>query len=413
MGFDAVPEEICLIIAEHLSSKDLNNFLRTCRELSHLLTPCLHRLGLQNRDDLTALQWAVKRGHESLVELAISKGARVNVITRYDKFSILHLAVKSGRFKPKIIRKLVKYGAEIGAKDGKLRTPLHLAVVAHCWQAVKELLSLGAGRKEDPPNGLNNLAHCAARAGEVDCIRSFVAVGIDFHARGFEGSTILHEAFSNEKTFFATARYILEQEEGKTIVNAKDSDGCTPMHLLLSRHTLFFEDPNRRKMFKLLLQCGADINAQNGALDTPVHIIAGWSNNRTILDLLPACFDPSIKGCYGDTVLHRAIRQTDESLQYLLELKGGKLAINIPDNEGSTPLHHVALFGNSKKVELLLKFGADARAKDKNRNTPLMYAKHRGDPHILYEFEAYWGRVKWEKIARYNRWDYRDIKALR
>lgn len=267
----------------------------------------------------------------------------------------------------------------MGAKDSALRTPLHYAVAIKNWRAVEELLSLGAGKKEDLPNRLNDLAYCTVRAGQVDCVRAFVAASIDFHTRGVQGSTILHEAFSNEKTYFATARYILEQEEGRRIVNAKCSGGSTPLHALIRMHTALSEDPNWRKMFKLLLQCSADIHAKSYAGGTPVHHLVGWNNRESsILGLIPACFDFNIKAFREETILHSAVRGRDEMLQNLLKLEGGKLAVNVPDDGGSTPLHLVAWYQNTEKVELLLRFGADAWTKDDRGNMPLIYAKRRG-----------------------------------
>jgi len=56
--------------------------------------------------------------------------------------------------------------------------------------------------------------------------------------------------------------------------------------------------------------------------------------------------------------------------------------IHATDNDGSTPLHFAAEYGNLEVVKLLLKRGADKNLKDKYGNTPLESAKSRHQPHV-------------------------------
>lgn len=53
------------------------------------------------------------------------------------------------------------------------------------------------------------------------------------------------------------------------------------------------------------------------------------------------------------------------------------LDVNTKDADGNTPLHLAAQEGDHKKVEALLKNGADVDAKGKNGNTPLHIATHK------------------------------------
>ena len=146
MGIGAIPQELCLLIAENLPIIDLYSLLRTCRGLSHLLTPRLQELGLRDRGELTALQWAAKRGHESLVVLALSNGAKVHQRTNCNhRFTPLHLAAMSEKPNGNIIKTLVKHGARIHARDCYQLTPLRVALRYGRDQAVEALLVLGAG----------------------------------------------------------------------------------------------------------------------------------------------------------------------------------------------------------------------------------------------------------------------------
>lgn len=55
---------------------------------------------------------------------------------------------------PKIIRILVKHGANINAEDGRPQTPLGLAVESSEVDATRVLLELGADMMYDNPRGL-------------------------------------------------------------------------------------------------------------------------------------------------------------------------------------------------------------------------------------------------------------------
>ena len=54
---------------------------------------------------------------------------------------------------------------------------------------------------------------------------------------------------------------------------------------------------------------------------------------------------------------------------------------------GRTPLHRAAGSGPADKVELLLSAGANAKAKDKEGETPFYYAERSG---VLKGTDAYW-----------------------
>ena len=75
------------------------------------------------------------------------------------------------------------------------------------------------------------------------------------------------------------------------------------------------------------------------------------------------------------------------------ELSGGadvmarNLAPRLLVDYGSTPLHWAATFGNSSKIQALLAAGADAKAKDKNGETPWDLAQKNK---IRNKTEGYW-----------------------
>ena len=378
MSIQSIPQELIIMVGKELSIKDLNNFLRTCRRLLNLFTPRLHKLGLQNVGRRSALQWAAAYGHEPLVKLAILKGANVNAITNCElKFTVLHLAAGSESQNPRIISALVGHGAKIDAQDSELRTPLYRATCYGYVRIVEELLRLGAGKKKGNSDGRSALAHIAAKRGHADCLRAFIAAGIDFHAIGKFHRTILHVAIGR-RSGFGMAKNLLGQEGVRMTVNAKDSQGSTPLHLLMGDYS--WTSAKKSEMLRLLLQCGADIHAKDILGETPAHIAARKDDIRSVAELIRAGFNVHTIGAEGDTVLHRAIRSSRRrGIKLLLDLEAGRSIINTCNKKGATPLHLAVEKRDRVKVELLLRYGANTDIKDCEGRTPPQLAVLQGN----------------------------------
>ena len=97
---------------------------------------------------------------------------------------------------PDIIRQLLDLGADLGIKDSKGRTVLHLA--AHDASRVKALLKHGAQKLDinaRDSNGSSAL-HQAAFHGAHEAIEALLANGADANSKGFDGSSMLECAIT-------------------------------------------------------------------------------------------------------------------------------------------------------------------------------------------------------------------------
>ena len=136
-----------------------------------------------------------------------------------------------------------------------------------------------------------------------------------------------------------------------------------------------------------LLEQGADVNAKDN-IDTALFLALRNCNTELARLLIDNGANINAKTTYGETMLHEAARgDSPDMVKFLLE-KG--LDVNAKtDMGGETPLHNTAEGGvlcdhkcHTKKVQLLLRNGADVHAKNNYGETALhMYARSTRDSH--------------------------------
>ena len=119
---------------------------------------------------------------------------------------------------------------------------------------------------------------------------------------------------------------------------------------------------------KLLLDRGADYEARDGWLWTPLHW-AARNNSRAVAELL---LDRGAKIEARDeeqrTPLHKAAEDDSQAVAKLLLDRGAK--IEARDEDQRTPLHMAAMEDSIAVAELLLDRGADKDARDGDDETP-------------------------------------------
>ena len=221
-----------------------------------------------------------------------------------------------------------------------------------------------------------------------------------------------YQAIRNDNA--AELRALVESQD----VNAKDSRGATPL--------MYAAAFGNAKQMKLLLESGADVNAQNAfhatALiwaggdavksrmliehgagvnvrtqqgRTPLMVAAKRNGNADLVRLLLE------KGADmktpGDTTLIPAAQSGDVEIMRLL-IESGANVNCISPRLGETPLDYAAASGNVEAVRLLLAKGANPNAGLKNmtrviggstvdmgvsKQTPLMWAAPTGSPELI------------------------------
>lgn len=155
-----------------------------------------------------------------------------------------------------------------------------------------------------------------------------------------------------------------------TNINVRDYIRMTPLNNAVSR--------SYNEIAEFLIKNGADVNAEGGfhfgsrAKLTPLYFAAEKGNLYLTKLLIEHGAKIEFKNCFDETPLFRAVRNDNiEVIKYLLT-KGA----NVNSKSEGDSLLHISL-GNKKITEILILYGADINAKNKNGQTPLEFLMPR------------------------------------
>ena len=174
----------------------------------------------------------------------------------------------------------------------------------------------------------------------------------------------------------------------------KDSDGRTPMHLVM----LYGKQEDVVNAFHVLQERflvhekKAILNAKNKNGNTPLFEALKLTNSEEkMMGLVKATdmfwleIDFNAKNSGDETLLH-FVSLPEYSYDLFSEvLERSKDSINAQDSSGRTPLHIATKYPVSAKVKALLQNDASTTIQDKNGQTPLMNASKAP---FIYEKEA-------------------------
>lgn len=289
---------------------------------------------------MTPLLYAAHSGRASTVSLLLARGARLTPSD--DGCTPLHHALDSGH--EAVVRVLLEHdrptGELVKAFCGGGNPVLAYAFCCReppSLSLLQLLLDHGADvNSRSLVNGQSAVFH-AASASDPAFLKLFLDNGARVTDRDRFGVTPLHEAAA-----FQPATVNLLLDSGAPI-DPKDDEGQTPLYWAAER--------GQEDVVRLLLACGADINAVDACGVSP---------------LARACSQCSVHVNLGMARL----------------LVGRGADVNRCDAEGMTALHHAAREGHAEIVVLLLRNGARPYDRDAGGDSPLDLAEAHAKPHI-------------------------------
>ncbi len=188
---------------------------------------------------------AANNGNWTLVKKLVKRGADLQAKDK-DGWTVLHYAAEKGHLDT--VKWLVEKGAKLQAKDNHGETALdwtsnnevkkwlreHVAInndnmfkAAHDqnWTLVKKLVEKGADLQAKDNSG-RTVLHFAAMSGDLDTVKWLVEKGADLQAKDNEGLTVLHWAANYGR--LDTIKWLVEKGAD---VNARTNLGSTTLSL--------------------------------------------------------------------------------------------------------------------------------------------------------------------------------------
>ena len=264
----------------------------------------------RNKNHTTPAHTAALHGQLDCLKLLIEWKADLNVKNSTGQ-TPSHLAALNNQ--PECLRLLAESQADIELKDDRGLTPLHAAVADDNYGCALVLIENGASVNVKSRREQNSPVHVAASKGSYECLKLLLQHGANVSARNWLKSTPLHLAAqhgfpdcvglliensadinaedSNRRTPLHLASEIRDLASMQALVsrgagvNAKDKDGFTPL-LMVAKMVLSderrslqsnqMEEAKKTSLecLKLLLEHGAEVNAENSNGLSLVHILA-------------------------------------------------------------------------------------------------------------------------------------------
>ncbi|KAL3269656.1 hypothetical protein HHI36_008719 [Cryptolaemus montrouzieri] len=340
--------------------------------------------------------------------------------------------------------------------DGKGKIPLLLAVEAGNQSMVRELLHVLSAEQLNTQSATGDAAiHLAARRKDIDMVRILVDCGTPIDIQNGNGQTALHIAAAEGdevlvKYFYgvrASASIVdnqdrtpmhLAAENGhaniiellcdkfKASILERTKDGSTLMHIaslnghadcamMLFKKGVYVHMPNKDGARSLhtaaryghvgiintLLQRGEKVDVTTNENYTALHIAVESCKPIVVETLLGYGADVHVRGGkLKETALHIAARVEDGERCALMLLKSGA-SPNILTDDGQTPVHVAARYGNLQTLLLLLEDGGDPEFPNKHGETPLHLASRGCQPEVVKQLIKYVKDKKGEDRAKH------------
>ena len=329
----------------------------------------------RDKDGATPLHFACSHGNFKTVLVLLDHGAEVNAQS-VDGQTPLHRASQSSHYKkyenPCVAQLILERGADVNARDKDQATPLHLASYYSKSQTARVLLFHGAEAGALNAEGQTPLHRVSGGLHYLDdddfrVARLLLKHGVDVNARDKDQATPLHAASCISR--LGTARVLLKHG---AVVDAKNIQGQTPLHIV-SRGIFGDYDDRGPDVARLLLKRGADVNAQDRNQETPFHLASSCSKSRIARVLFDNGAELNAVNIHGQNALHLASQRSYSNVRVVKLLLSWGMDVNARDKE-ITPLHWASYYGCVDVVEVLLERGARTDAEDIRGWTPLHLA---------------------------------------
>ena len=151
---------------------------------------------------------------------------------------------------------------------------------------------------------------------------------------------------------------------------------------------------HRSQLMKLLLKAGANVNAvdeKDGERTTPLLVAVRWHNKEAVETLVRLGSRATARDKYGETELTTLLNDSRDQTEIVRPLLESGVDVNAANIYGLTALMRASRAQPGPVIAMLIKHGANVKAKDYRGDTALSVANENGNgaaAKVLVEAEA-------------------------
>ncbi|XP_055604737.1 rabankyrin-5 [Uranotaenia lowii] len=334
----------------------------------------------RNGQDMTLLHQAILKEDSKTAVFLLNQGADMNALTA-DQESPLQLAIHCRL--PDVVDALCIRGVSFSAPDNKGDCPLWCALQSEQFEIASVLVKHGVDTDcwgAGPDGCLQTLLHRAIDENKEQAAQFLIRSGCDLDsprqpgAQGEGGDEAKDKASPLHLCCQWGLRNVLHTliDHGAN-VNAVNCDLKTPLHIAIENH-------HEEIIGILLCHPGIDLKIRDKSGNTPFAAALQYRNNKAaqnILERLPNAAEQMDQR--GRNFLHLAIMRDDlESVLFLLSIH---VDVNsrVHDVNQTPPLHLAAASEKEMLIRNLILAGARLNDRDATQKTALHVASERGN----------------------------------
>ncbi|EJD73951.1 KH domain-containing protein [Loa loa] len=313
----------------------------------------------------TALTLAATGGHDSLVELLITRGANIE---HKDKkgFTPIILAATGGHVN--VVELLLNHGANIEAQSDRTKdTALSLACSGGRKEVVELLLKRGANKEHRNVSDYTPLS-LAASGGYVDIVNLLLNNGAEINSRTGSKLGISPLMLAAMNGHAAATKVLLER--GSDINSHIETNRNTALTLACFQ--------GRTDVVRLLLEYNANVEHRAKTGLTPLMEAANGGYVDVGELLLAAGADPNASPVPSSRDTALTIAADKGHHKFVEMLIHARALIDARNKKGCTALWLACHGGHLETVQTLVKHNADVDVQDNRHVSPLIIAFRRG-----------------------------------